>query len=201
LRTTSVDAAIQDEVDSRNGLGDDRPRQGGPSSLSSSAPIDADRHPGGTMTTWADFAAAAPALARDGAALFSRAGVDEALLATVRGHGSPRIHPVNVKIVDGRLLLFVIVGSAKAGDLAADGRYALHAHQDPAVPHEFQVRGRAVAVTDAARRAAAAASWWFEVDEGYALYELSIEHAVFGRRASADDWPPVYESWRPQPAG
>ena len=149
------------------------------------------------MTTWDEFAAAAPEQAAAGRALLERSGIGEGLLATVRGDGPPRIHPVNVRIVAGRLLAFVIVGSAKAGDLAADGRYALHAHQDPAVPHEFLVRGRATAVTDPDRRAAAAAEWPFEVDDGYTLYELSIDHAVVGDRPTADDWPPVYASWRP----
>jgi hypothetical protein len=121
------------------------------------------------------------------------------LLATVRGDAPPRIHPVHVRIVDGRLLTFVIVGSAKAADLAADGRYALHAHQDPTVPHEFLVRGRAAAVIEDALRSAAAAEWSFEVDDGYTLYELSVDHAVYGERATADDWPPEYRSWRPAP--
>jgi hypothetical protein len=148
------------------------------------------------MTRWSDFAAAAPQMAADGRALLERSGIGEGLLATVRGDGPPRIHPVHVRIVDGRLLTFVIAGSAKAGDLAADGRYALHAHQDPAVPHEFLVRGRA---TEAGGelRAAAAAEWSFEVDDGYTLYDLSIDHAVFGARPTADDWPPAYTSWRP----
>ena len=149
------------------------------------------------MATWQAFASGAPDLAGRGRALLERSGIGEGLLATVRGDAPPRIHPVHVRIVGDRLLTFVIVGSAKAGDLAADGRYALHAHQDPAVPHEFLVRGRAVRITDPDRRAAAAAEWSFEVDDGYELYELAVDHAVFGTRASADDWPPVYESWRP----
>ena len=152
------------------------------------------------MTTWLDFATAAPEQAAAGLALIERTGIGEGLLATVRGDGPPRIHPVHVRIVDGRLLTFVIRGSAKAGDLAADGRYALHAHQDPAVPHEFLVRGRAVEVTDPAQRATAAAGWSFEVDDGYTLYELAIDHAIFGERATADDWPPVYTAWRPSRA-
>lgn len=149
------------------------------------------------MTTpWNAFAAAAPDIATRGRALLERSGIGEGLLATVRADAAPRIHPVHVRIVAGRLLTFVIVGSAKAGDLAADGRYALHAHQDPAVPHEFLVRGHAVAVVDGSARREAAAEWSFAVDDGYVLYELSIDHAVFGERASADDWPPVYTSWR-----
>jgi hypothetical protein len=149
------------------------------------------------MTDWNDLAAGAPAIAAAGRGLLERTGAGEGLLATVRHDAPPRIHPVNVGIVDGRLLTFVIVGSAKAADLAADGRYALHAHQDPAVPHEFQVRGRASAVTDGEIRTSAAAGWPFEVDDGFALYELSIDHAILGERPSADDWPPVYTSWRP----
>ena len=149
------------------------------------------------MTSWSTFAAAVPTLAADGRARLERSGIGEGLLATVRGDGPPRIHPVHVRIVDGRLLTFVIAGSAKAADLATDGRYALHAHQDPAVPHEFLVRGRADAVPSGSLRDAAAAEWSFEVDDGYDLYELSIDHAVYGARATADDWPPVYTSWRP----
>ena len=148
------------------------------------------------MTTWSDLAAAAPDLAASGRQLLEGRGDGEGLLATVRRDAPPRIHPINVAIVDGRLVAYLIVGSAKLGDLEADGRYALHAHQDPAVPNEFQVRGRAHAVTDPGVQAAAAAGWAFQVDDTYRLYEFSIDHAIFGRRDSADDWPPVYTSWR-----
>jgi hypothetical protein len=148
------------------------------------------------MVAWREFAAAAPDLAARGRGLYERTGTGEALLATVREDLPPRIHPINMGIVEGRLLAFLIVGSAKVADLAADGRYAMHTHQDRAVPHEFQVRGRAHEVHDRALRTAAAAAWSFEVDDGYRLFEFGIEHAVFGERASADDWPPVYTSWK-----
>jgi hypothetical protein len=152
------------------------------------------------MATWDQFETAAPDLAARGRRLIERRGAGEALLATVRGEGLPRIHPINVAIVDGRLLAFLIVGSAKLGDLAADGRYALHAHQDPAEPHEFLVRGRAVEISDISLRAAAAAAWAFEVDDGYRLFEFTIAHAIFGERGDPDAWPPVYTSWRSAPA-
>jgi hypothetical protein len=151
------------------------------------------------MVAWNVFAIAAPTLAAKGRRLFERRGDGEALLATVRGDNPPRIHPINVAIVSGRLLAFLIVGSAKVADLAADGRYALHAHQDPAEPHEFQVRGRAREITDPTTRAAVAGAWAFAVEDGYRLFEFGIDHAVFGERASADDWPPVYTSWRSKP--
>lgn len=149
------------------------------------------------MVAWKEFAAAAPELAATGQRLFERTGTGRALLASVRNDLPPRIHPMTVGIVGGRLLAFVIVGSGKMADLAADGRYALHAHQDPAEPHEFQVRGRASEVTDTNLRGAAAGAWPFTADEGYRLFEFSIDHAILGERASADDWPPVYTSWRP----
>ena len=148
------------------------------------------------MVAWSEFADSAPDLAARGRGLFERTGAGEALLASVREDLPPRIHPINVGFVEGRLLAFLIVGSAKVADLAADGRYALHAHQDPAVPHEFQVRGHAHEVHDRELRTAAVAAWSFDVDDGYRLFEFAVEHAIFGERATADDWPPIYTSWR-----
>ncbi len=95
------------------------------------------------MASWAEFALATPEIEATGRRLISRAAGGTAFLATIRGDGLPRINPVTVEIIDGRLVSFVIVDSAKFGDLSADGRYALHAYQDPAAPTEFQVRGRA----------------------------------------------------------
>ena len=65
------------------------------------------------------------------------------------------------------------------------------------MPHEFLVRGRASGVGSGAVRDKAAAEWSFDIDDGYTLYDLSIDHATFGERASADEWPPVYTTWRP----
>jgi hypothetical protein len=146
------------------------------------------------MTTWAEFEAADPRLAEGGRRLLYRSGRGEALLATVRKGDLPRIHPISVAIVDGRLVAFIL-RSAKRLDLELDGRYALHAHQDPAAPSEFLVRGRARPVDDATRRSAVAAEWYFETDETYRLFEFSIESALLGARPSSDDWPPQYSAW------
>ena len=147
------------------------------------------------MTTWGAFESAAPGLAGEGLRLLNRVDHPEALLATVRGDGLPRIHPISLGIVDGRLYAF-INRSPKRADLEQDGRYALHTHQDPNVPEEFALRGRAVAVDDATVRSAVAAVWSFTVDESYRLFELSIESALLGRRANPDEWPPRYTSWK-----
>jgi hypothetical protein len=148
------------------------------------------------MTSWAAFAAADPGLAEAGRRLLERPGHGSGLLATIRDDNPPRINPVSVAIVGGRLMLFAIVGSAKDRDLREDGRYALQAHQDPAAPDEFGVRGRAIEIADPDVRAEAIAAWSFEADAGYRLFELDIEHALLGERADPNDWPPVYRSWR-----
>ena len=148
------------------------------------------------MAGWAELEAAAPAIAKHGRALLYRTGKGSALLSTVRGNGLPRLHPITLAVVDARLVAFIIVDSPKARDLAEDGRYALHAHLDLQQPHEFSIRGRARPIDDPARRAAIAADWSFEPDDGYRLFEFLIEHAVAGERPTPNDWPPRYSSWR-----
>jgi hypothetical protein len=148
------------------------------------------------MSDWSEFEAAAPEIAAAGRRLLYRTATGEALLATIRGADPPpRIHPIYVAILEGRLVAFIL-RSPKATDLAEDSRYALHAHQDPDAPHEWQVRGRARPIDDEATRARFAAAWYFEVDDDYRLFEFLMEHAILGERASPDDWPPRYSSWR-----
>lgn len=148
------------------------------------------------MTTneipWSDFAAAAPNLAAAGAGQLDRAN-GAALLATVRGDAPPRIHPVTVGIVGDGLYVFVL-DSAKRRDLAEDGRFALHAHQDQAAPDEFSVRGRARLVPAGEVRDRVASGWFFEVDDTYWLFELRVQSAILGERG-ADEWPPRYIRW------
>ena len=145
------------------------------------------------MARWAEFEAAAPELAEEGRRLLYARGDGEALLVTVRGAELPRVHPINVGIVEGGLYAFLL-SSPKRTDLERDGRFALHTHQDPAAPDEFSVRGRAHVVGDPDKRAAVGSGWFFEVDDTYLLVELSIEQAVLGRRG-ADEWPPRYLRW------
>jgi hypothetical protein len=146
------------------------------------------------MPSWADLEADAPELAETGRRLIHARGDGEALLATVAGDDPPRLHPVNVDIVDGSLYVFV-GRSPKRADLEADGRFALHTHVDPAAPSEFSVRGRARLVDDVARREAVAAGWSFEPDDSFALFELRLDSALTGVRGP-DEWPPRYSTWR-----
>ena len=147
------------------------------------------------MTTWAEFEASAPEIANTGWRLLDRDGTGQALLATVSGNAAPRIHPIYLAVVDGRLYAFIL-RSRKRSDLERDGRFALHAHQDPARPSEFLLRGRAQLVRNGAVRDSVAAGWSFETDESYELFEFSLEDALLGRRDDAEEWPPRYSSWR-----
>ncbi len=145
--------------------------------------------------SWSSLESAAPELAASGRSLIYRGDAGEVLLVTVRDDQPPRIHPINAGIVGGALVAFLLPG-AKTRDLELDGRYAMHTHQDPAAPSEFSVRGRARSVADPSVRAAAAAVWPFDVDDTYTLFEFDIETALLGSRPTADDWPPIYTSWK-----
>jgi hypothetical protein len=144
---------------------------------------------------WAAFAAAEPELAAATRRLFRRGDTDEGLLATVHGEALPRINPVIVAFVGDRLVTVALDRSAKLRELREDGRFALHAHQDPAVPDEVVVRGRAVELTGD-ERTAAIADWSFEVGDADGVFDLRPAQVTLGERPDADTWPPVYRSWR-----
>ena len=145
------------------------------------------------LATWINLEAGAAAIAAAGRTVLAAGGEAGALLATIRGDAPPRIHPVTVAIAERGLYVFLL-DSAKRRDLAEDGRFALHGHQDPAAPTEFSVRGHARLVPAGALRGRVAAGWKFEVDDSYWLFELRIDSAMLGERA-ADEWPPRYTRW------
>jgi len=147
------------------------------------------------LQSWGAFASAEPDLAATARRLLRRGGLDEGLLATVRGDALPRINPVIVGFVGDRLVTVALDKSAKLRELRDDGRFALHAHQDPAVPNEVVLRGRAVELTGD-ERAQAIAGWAFDVAEADGVFDLRPAQVTLGERADADAWPPVYRSWR-----
>ena len=147
------------------------------------------------LESWGAFAAAEADLAATARRLLRRGDTDEGLLATVRGDALPRINPVIVGFVGDRLVTVVLHRSAKLRELRDDGRFALHAHQDPAVPNEVVIRGRAVELTGD-ERAQAIAGWAFDVAEADGVFDLRPAQVTLGERADADAWPPVYRSWR-----
>ena len=84
--------------------------------------------PGMELKIPAAGAPAEPELAARGHTLLYQRGDGEGFLTTVAANGTPRIHPLNVGVVDGRLLVFVLDRSAKARDLQSNPHFALHAH-------------------------------------------------------------------------
>jgi len=104
------------------------------------------------MSSWAEFAAAAPEIAERGG---RRLGVGVAYIATTARDGSPRVHPFTPLIGGGRLLAFIAKHTVKYGNLLREPRFAIHAMigKDD---EEFMIIGRAVASDDWATRLQAA---------------------------------------------
>jgi hypothetical protein len=118
-----------------------------------------------TVFRWADFERAAPDLAVEVRAVIDRSGF--VLVGTIRRDGTPRISPVEARVVQGHLMLVLIHGTHKARDLLRDPRLVLNSPVfDAADPGcELKLRGRAVAVEDralleATANATEAASGW-----------------------------------------
>jgi hypothetical protein len=75
----------------------------------------------GLVPSWGDFESQAPGLAAFGAERLTDA---PAYLATLRGVGTPRVHPIAPIIGAGRLFVFMEPTSPKGHDLLQRGCYA-----------------------------------------------------------------------------
>src|SRR5207253_7637886 len=107
------------------------------------------------MVTWKEFAAAEPDLADVGRSLLFQFKVGLAFLATVRGDGAPRLHPVCPVLSRDRLFVLITPESPKRHDLERDGRYALQTFPQPkAGSDEFYLAGKAAGVDEVAERTA-----------------------------------------------
>jgi hypothetical protein len=128
------------------------------------------------MVSWGEFAQEAPELATFGA---DRLSVSPAYLATVRGDGSPRVHPISPIIGSGRLFVFMEPNSPKGRDLRERGSFALH----NGVPDtfgtggEFIVIGDGAVVDDPAARSIATDHAGYAPEDRYVLFELTIDEA------------------------
>ncbi|MCH8009070.1 MAG: pyridoxamine 5'-phosphate oxidase family protein [Chloroflexi bacterium] len=147
------------------------------------------------MATWAEFTAAAPAIAELGLTQFEKFHI--AYLATVRKDGSPRVHPVSSIIADGRLFIATNPQSPKRHDLTRDGRFVLHmlpGENDA----EFLIRGRARRVTDGDTRAAVTNAAGHTVHDVDWIFEYDIQEAMmaYWENVGQPDTRPVREFWR-----
>jgi hypothetical protein len=132
--------------------------------------------PGGhrRMTTWGVFAGAEPALA---AFVADRLHAAPCYLATVRGDGAPRVHPVTPVITADGLYLFMEPLSPKGRDLRERRFFALHnsVPDNAGSGGEASLRGTGRPVDDPAVRSAAVAAASFEPEEHYVLFELLVD--------------------------
>jgi len=148
------------------------------------------------MHTWSDLEAAEPAVAAAARRLFWIPGFGLGYLATIRKDGGPRIHPVNLEIVHGRLVTF-IGPSPKLADLRRDGQFALHAPGSETETDEAAVTGRAVELNDdEAFRAAAAEAMPYDVAADNVLFELGLETVLWAEYPTPPAFPPAYHRWR-----
>jgi hypothetical protein len=139
------------------------------------------------MTSWAEFAAAAPELAERVRERFAIR--KHKTLATLRRDGSPRISGIETDFADCEIYLGSMPASVKGLDLLRDPRLALHSPtEDPpdgnahAWQGEAKIAGRAIQVPS---------------DEHGALrFRVDITEVVLTRLNEAGDRL-VIESWHP----
>ena len=155
---------------------------------------------GGIVATWSAFCESAPELSQLGEKRLFQFGPGLAFLATVRGDGGPRVHPVCVNVVDGDLYL-LIGPSPKRGDLVRDARFALHSFPAPDIDDEFYLTGMAHPVAErasVARVEAAQVARGATTSGDETAFRLDIERALYSRykpRGEPDNWPPEYLKW------
>jgi Pyridoxamine 5'-phosphate oxidase len=77
------------------------------------------------MVAWGEFVDAAPHIAETFTRRHAATG-NLCLLATLRSDGSPRISPIEPRIVEGQLVLVGMPGTTKFRDLGRDPRFCLH---------------------------------------------------------------------------
>ncbi|HEV2770770.1 MAG TPA: pyridoxamine 5'-phosphate oxidase family protein [Solirubrobacteraceae bacterium] len=167
-----------------------------PSPRAFGLPLDAcppERHHLG-MSSWSEFEAAAPALARE-----VRRRLDahaHKTLATLRRDGSPRISGTETVLAEGELWIGSMWQARKARDLLRDPRFALHSGSDdpPDWSGDAKLAGVVEEVTDPERvrainggGASAGPSHLFRLD----LREVSTVSLDAGRQAL------VIEVWTP----
>ena len=131
------------------------------------------------MLSWSKFETQVAEVAAAGARLLHEGEL--AFLASTGGDGRPRLHPFMPKIVNGRLVAFIMDSSPKCRDLRERGVYAIHAL--PGKEDEsFFVSGRAVLRNDEKPlwgAVATAMNFDAGVDAHHILYEFLIDRALW----------------------
>jgi hypothetical protein len=133
------------------------------------------------MISWSQFEQRAPDIAGAGTRLLGKIPV--AFLGTVSEAGRPRVHPFVPKVVDGRLIAFILDRSPKFADLRRNGWFAIHTIADIAdEDEEFYIAGAAHYIDDerAFRETATGAMGFFtEIGEDERLFEFLVDRALW----------------------
>ena len=138
------------------------------------------------MTSWDEFAAAAPSLAARVRARFAAA--ESHVLATLRSDGSPRVSGSEIDFRDGEAYLGSMLNARKAQDLRRDARFALHAYPGIEEGGDAKIAGRAVEVLEPEELARA------EAGADSHLFRLDLQEAVL---TWVEENTLVVESWHP----
>lgn len=146
------------------------------------------------MTTWQEFAAEAPELAKTVRVRLKAA--KHHVLATLRLDGSPRVSGTEVAWRGPDLTLGSMPGARKALDLRRDPRFALHGNPGDGsmMAPDVKLAGRAVEVTGDEQRA-----WVAEVkppSEDSHLFRLELTE-VTTTGVSADQTHLIIQHWTP----
>jgi hypothetical protein len=155
------------------------------------------------VSSWGDFKADQPNLAREGAELLYHFGVGLAFLGTVRADGGPRLHPMCPLLTDTGLYAF-IVPSPKQRDLHRDGRYAMHSFPLDDNEDAFYLSGVASHMQDSRIRNRLAQQFADERSdvtlpppgEEQHLFEFQVQAAMLTRTTGHGDPEPRHTIWR-----
>ncbi|NKC01941.1 MAG: hypothetical protein GKR90_26045 [Pseudomonadales bacterium] len=149
------------------------------------------------MIAWSHFERECPDIASAGLRLLELNEV--AFLATVSKTGRPRVHPFVPRIVEARLVAFIMDSSPKIKDLASQRQFSIHALPGPE-DEEFFISGEVeICNNESAFRSASAEAMGFAtgVDEHHILYEFLIDRALWTRWLDfgMPDHRPEYVRW------
>ena len=152
------------------------------------------------LPTWAEFMREAPEIAAWGESRLV-SGLPS-FLATVRGDALPRVHPVDARVKQGHLGVYMFPRSPKGFDLSTDGRFALHCGVggSDGGDGEFMVRGWAHLATGNAERTELLLAAGLRPVDGYILFELHpVEaFACTYERPGEKDAETIIKRWKHQ---
>jgi len=130
------------------------------------------------VISWRELEAAAPLIADAGRRLLQRNEI--AFLATVSSTGRPRLHPFVPRVVDSRLIAFIMNDSPKIRDLRERHQFSVHTLPG-AEDEEFCVSGRAIELIsepDLRARAAEVMGFATGIDSSHVLFEFLFDRAL-----------------------